>query len=120
MDMKRATGFYFIASRLKGCVRESDTVARFVSDEFILIMPGFNAIKNVSEVVKKITRLLKAPIPWKEQHLKVTASVGVAVFPDDAEDSEMQKMAADAAMYQAKNLGRNRYQFHSSNTNEQG
>jgi diguanylate cyclase (GGDEF)-like protein len=107
-----------VAKRLEECVRGEDTVARFAGDEFILLLSGLSFMIDVNVVAAKIAVELTKPIPYKSFSLNISASIGVAVYPDDANNAEMLLKAADVAMYHAKNRGRNRYQFYSSEMNK--
>ena len=107
-----------VAKRLEACVRGEDTVARFAGDEFILLLSGLNFMIDVNVVAAKIAVEITKSIAYKSFSLNISASIGVAVYPDDATTGEMLLKAADVAMYHAKNRGRNRYQFYSSEMNK--
>ena len=107
-----------VAKRLEECVRGEDTVARFAGDEFILLLSGLNFMIDVNVVAAKIAVEITKSIAYKSFSLNISASIGVAVYPDDATTGEMLLKAADVAMYHAKNRGRNRYQFYSSEMNK--
>ena len=106
------------ARRLKACLRESDTVSRFGGDEFVALMPVIKSPDDASEVGQKIVDTIAAPYLLKSQTCNVTASVGIALYPDDGEDEETLTRKADSAMYSAKQEGRNRYRFYSKATGE--
>jgi len=106
-----------VARRLEDCVRSEDTVARFAGDEFIILLSGLNFMLDVNVVAAKIALEMSKPIDYKSTSLNISASIGVSVYPDDAENAELLLKAADVAMYHAKNQGRNRYQFYSSEMN---
>jgi len=99
-----------VAERLRGTVRLEDTVARLSGDEFCIIIrdcsPG-----QVARTAKAIVEVLNLPFRLEARDAEVGASIGIAMFPDDGESSEHLMKNADAAMYQAKALGRNRYCF---------
>jgi diguanylate cyclase (GGDEF)-like protein/PAS domain S-box-containing protein len=100
-----------IAGRLKGAIRASDTLSRFGGDEFILLLPE---VHHPETTAAAAARLLDAIAPAHDvgQHeLKVSACIGVSVYPDDGEDGETLIKNADVAMYQAKAKGGSRYQF---------
>ncbi|MFO7817370.1 MAG: GGDEF domain-containing protein [Desulfovibrionales bacterium] len=98
------------AERLNAAVRKSDTVARFGGDEFVLLLPELKDIEDAIRVAQKIVENFRSPFPTNTHQLIVTASIGIAVCPDDGSDEATLLKNADIAMYQAKQAGRNRYQ----------
>lgn len=106
-----------IADRLSGWIRPGDTVARLGGDEFMLVMPDLALENDVADLARKILGIVSAPMPLDGQELVVTASLGVALFPKDGESAAALLMNADAAMYRAKELGRNSVQFYASEMN---
>ncbi len=104
-----------VAERLRSCVRESDTVARLAGDEFTIILPHVNVHADAAVVAEKILAALAAPFQLDGHEIRTSASIGIALYPDDARDEEDLVKLADAAMYTAKTQGRNLYRFHSSN-----
>lgn len=101
-----------VAERLKGCVRESDTVARLGGDEFTVILTDVGHPDEVAHVANKIVEAFRQPIFVESHELFVSASVGISVFPEDGRELEQLTRNADAAMYRAKEIGRNNYQFY--------
>jgi diguanylate cyclase (GGDEF)-like protein len=102
-----------IANRLRTAVRASDTVCRYAGDEFVLLLRHVVSREDVGRISEKLLHLLEAPLTLNDgSELHLTASVGVAFFPEDGEKPEELIRRADAAMYGAKGLGRNRYQFY--------
>jgi len=97
-----------VAQRLLDCVREQDTVSRQGGDEFIAVLPETDAI-GAELVAEKILQSIIQSYSIEGHDLRVTASIGIAVYPDHAQDSESLIKYADVAMYQAKEGGRNRY-----------
>lgn len=100
-----------VASRLRGCVREDDTVARLGGDEFVLLVTRLESLSDCADLLTRVLTALAQPILIEGQALGVTGSAGVTLFPQDAGDADTLLRHADHAMYQAKQLGRNRYQF---------
>ncbi len=98
-----------VAGRLLGCVRSSDTVSRQGGDEFVVLLADIVRIKDAVACAEKMLTALDAPYSIAEHELRLTASIGVAIFPDDAAEGDALLRCADAAMYQAKYNGRNNY-----------
>lgn len=101
-----------VAQRLLHCLRSSDTVARFGGDEFVVLLPAIPQLQDVVTVAEKITDTLSQPFALNGYTIPVTTSIGVSVYPSDAENAEALIRNADMAMYQAKGLGKNRYMLH--------
>lgn len=108
-----------VASRLVTCVRESDTVARLGGDEFVIVLAEIDDPGHPDVVARRILEALKDPIRLCGREIFVTASLGIASSPADGEDPETLFRNADAAMYQAKEAGRNQYRFFSPKLNLQ-
>lgn len=106
-----------VAERISHCLREGDTVARLGGDEFIVMLPEIENSQKAAHVAHKILDCLSAPFEIGSSELYITASIGISVCPDDAEDIDGLLANADAAMYHAKKLGKNNYQFFTSNMN---
>jgi diguanylate cyclase (GGDEF)-like protein len=100
-----------VATRLGESVRESDAVARFGGDEFVLLLTDVADQQAAAAVAEKIIARLSAPYAAGGVELTVGASIGVALFPDDADDVDALIAQADAAMYDAKRDGRGCYRF---------
>jgi diguanylate cyclase (GGDEF)-like protein len=93
-----------VAARLAGAVRESDTAARLGGDEFVLILPG-TPLDGAVATSRTLSELIGAPIMFDSRPLKVGASIGIAVYPEQGRDGPLLLAAADAAMYDAKRNG---------------
>lgn len=100
-----------IALRLTSCVRKSDTVARLGGDEFVLLLPQIANPDSAAVIAENIIRTVVKSWVYKGQELVVCASVGISIFPNDGEEAEILIKKADKAMFHAKELGKNNYQF---------
>ncbi len=105
------------ATRLGGCIRGTDTLARLGGDEFTVVMPHLDDPRNAPIVARRIIDVLDRPFDLDGQEGTVSASIGIAVYPDDAEDADELVRAADAAMYKAKQEGKANYQFYAGTLN---
>jgi diguanylate cyclase (GGDEF)-like protein/PAS domain S-box-containing protein len=101
------------ASRLTENLRAGDTVARLGGDEFIVLLEDVPDPVYVGSVSRKLIRALAAPFTIGEREYRMTASIGVSVYPADGDDAETLLKHADAAMYRAKEQGRNGFEFYS-------
>ncbi len=104
-----------VAARLITCLRNEDTVARIGGDEFVFILPDIDhptAAAGAARVAQKVLDAVRHPFVVQNRELFVTASIGIAIAPNDGDDSETLVKNADSAMYRAKEAGRNHYQFH--------
>jgi diguanylate cyclase (GGDEF)-like protein/PAS domain S-box-containing protein len=107
-----------VAVRLQSAVRQGDTVARISGDEFAVVLADLARAEDAALVAQKIIDRLSAAVEVHGNEVFVTASVGIAVFPADGGDAETLIGAADAAMYRAKQSGRNAYQFFTAEINQ--
>ncbi len=96
-----------VAERLKRAVRSSDTVARVGGDEFVVVMPDIMSIHDVEQCGQNLVQWITPSISVDEHEVHVTASIGACIYPDFASDSKHLLKRADAAMYAAKEDGRN-------------
>lgn len=101
------------AERIRGCLREEDLVARLGGDEFCVLMSTRNGEASIRLVAEKIVAALAEPLFAAGQSLRVSASVGVSVYPEDGLEPETLIKRADLAMYQGKKGGRNQVRFFS-------
>ncbi|MGS0826933.1 EAL domain-containing protein [Shewanella sp. 0m-8] len=99
------------AKRLKACIRETDVVARLGGDEFTVVLSGISDIKGVDKVAKQILARIAEPYCLGEETAYISASIGITLYPDDAETIEGLLNHADQAMYAAKDEGRNRFHY---------
>ncbi len=103
-----------IAGRLRHCVREGDTISRLGGDEFTVILPALGTAADAATVAEKILRVFAEPLRLADQEFHITASVGISLAPHDGDDMESLIKNADTAMYRAKELGRNNFQFYTA------
>jgi len=103
-----------IAARLGGCLRETDTVARLGGDEFVILLEDVHGTHTVTRLAQNVLHNLSRSLPVEDHELYPTASIGISRYPNDADNAEDLMKCADAAMYLAKERGRNNYQFFSA------
>jgi diguanylate cyclase (GGDEF)-like protein len=106
-----------VANRLKSCVRDSDTVARLGGDEFVVLLPEPDDAKHAAIIAQKILAAAARPFTLMGQEFRVTASIGISMYPQDGLDEQTLTKNADIAMYQAKAEGKNNFQFYSEALN---
>jgi diguanylate cyclase (GGDEF)-like protein len=106
-----------VAERIRSSIRDEDTVARFGGDEFTVLIHIIGKIEDAGKIAQKVLDSMKAPIRIDERDFVVTCSIGVSIYPVDGADSETLIRNADTAMYRAKDLGRNSYQFYAATMN---
>lgn len=108
-----------VANKISQCIRKSDTIARLGGDEFIILLPNITELFFLEKLAKKILAEAAKPVSLSNGHQAIiTASIGISVFPDDADNTETLLKNADTAMYRAKELGKNRYCFYTSEMND--
>ncbi|MEE4246300.1 MAG: EAL domain-containing protein [Kangiellaceae bacterium] len=105
-------------ARLKDIIREEDTLARLGGDEFVIILNEVEDTEDIITVVEKIVEQFNQHFNLSSYVVNSTMSIGVCVYPTDGNDVEELMKAADAAMYKAKEVGRNTYAFYESRMNE--
>jgi diguanylate cyclase (GGDEF)-like protein len=106
-----------VAVRLRGCVRASDTVARLGGDEFVVLLPEIGHSDDAAIVAQKILAVVAKPFTLIGQEFRVTVSIGISSYPADGLDEQTLTKNADIAMYQAKEGGKNNFQFYSKARN---
>ena len=107
-----------VAERFRECAREQDTVARLGGDEFVVVLTGVKDVADVAVAANRILGAMATEIEVQGHMLSVTSSLGISVFPDNGADPETLVKNADAAMYCAKDKGRNSFQFFTQDMNE--
>jgi diguanylate cyclase (GGDEF)-like protein/PAS domain S-box-containing protein len=100
-----------VAKRLMACIRRSDTVSRLGGDEFVVLLSQVEHAEDAAFSARKILRALTAPHSIDNKNLDINVSIGVSTYPSDGQDAEGLINRADNAMYEAKQHGRNNYQF---------
>ena len=108
-----------VAARLRGALRDSDTVARLSGDEFVAILSEHRDEPLTPDIVQRLMDAVAQPVMLGTKEFFVTCSIGVAVYPSDGTPSENLIEHADIAMYRAKKLGRNNFQFYTPAMNEE-
>lgn len=118
-----------VAERLKRVLRQSDVVARATQqptsiisrlggDEFTVLSTNFANLNHIANLTERITQAIEQPIIWQDQTITLSASIGISVYPDDASDLDTLIKNADTAMYEAKEKGRNNFQFFQHQMND--
>jgi diguanylate cyclase (GGDEF)-like protein/PAS domain S-box-containing protein len=107
-----------VAKRLRTTLRETDTIARLGGDEFVVLLESYKNDDNISHVARKMLQSIGEPMQLGSHTVSVSPSIGIAVYPDDALDANSLLKHADVAMYHAKDLGRNNFQFFIAEMNE--
>jgi diguanylate cyclase (GGDEF)-like protein len=106
-----------VAQRFKQQIRSSDTLARLGGDEFVVVATNLGTELNASYIAQNLIDTLQAPFQICGKDLHISTSIGIAIFPDDGNDTETLIRNADLAMYSAKEAGRNRFCFYSKEMN---
>ena len=106
-----------VAKRLKTCLRDSDAAARLGGDEFVVLLPELDEERYGSTVAQKILTAIARPFTLLGQEFRITASIGISIYPQDGLDEQTLTKNADIAMYQAKQDGKNNFQFYSEKIN---
>jgi len=101
-----------VGTRLTGIIRASDTAARIGGDEFILVMLETNHMEDATVIAQKILDSFTEPLLIDGHQLRLSTSIGIAIYPEDAEDLETLTKKSDAALYYAKGHGRNQFKFY--------
>ena len=103
-----------VAGRLKGCVREDDTIARLGGDEFAIVLSGLTHVDHVHTLANKILIAMKQPYIINEHELYVKTSMGISLYPNDGDNAEILLKNADIAMHHMREHGGNNYTFYVS------
>lgn len=109
-----------VAQRLNQCIRETDTLARLGGDEFTVILNNLNTNYDIENIARIILELLEQPFPLNNGiDASISASIGIAMYPEDGEDDVTLIRHADAAMYRVKETGRNGFEFFTAEMNRE-
>ena len=103
----------YLAKRIKNILRKDDLFARIGGDEFVIILDPLKTREDAALMAEKILAVVREPIEVQNYHLNTTASIGIAIYPDDGSEKSDIIKHADSAMYHAKEGGKDRYEFYS-------
>jgi diguanylate cyclase (GGDEF)-like protein/PAS domain S-box-containing protein len=106
-----------VAERLKETVRESDTVARIGGDEFNILLTDLTRVEDACATIRKVIDCFQVPFQIVGHELHVTTSIGISIYPDDSTEIDTLFRYADIALYHAKELGKNTYEFYNPTIN---
>ena len=106
-----------VSRQMADCIRKGDTLSRLGGDEFVVTLEGLGNADDAAQVARKILAALRKPIRIGGHLLNTTCSMGISIFPNDADDGRELMKNADTAMYHAKEIGRNNFQFFSPEMN---
>jgi len=108
-----------VTSRLTQVLRVDDTIARIGGDEFVVLLESFRGNSQLAQIAQKIINAIEEPVCLNENMVSIGASIGIALYPEDASNSDELLRNADVAMYHAKQLGRNTFQFFTQRMNHE-
>ena len=100
-----------VSRRLSGLLRVDDTISRIGGDEFVVLLENYKGRQYLGKIAQKIINAVELPVMLQDHQVSIGASIGIALYPKDASDSSSLLRHADIAMYHAKQLGRNNFQF---------
>ena len=106
-----------VAARLSGSLRKGDTVACFGGDEFVVIMRGIAKTSDLELLVTRLSEVVAQPLTLGDETVQISASIGIALYPQDGDNEQLLLRNADTAMYRAKELGRNNHQYYTEELN---
>lgn len=106
------------AQRLRSCVRETDIVARLGGDEFTIILSNIDNTESIERIAQEILKSLAEPFLLGVETAYISTSIGITLYPDDAKEADVLLKNADQAMYAAKRLGRNRFNYFTASMQE--
>ncbi|HLO49496.1 MAG TPA: diguanylate cyclase [Kamptonema sp.] len=100
-----------VVKRLSSCLREGDTIARWGGDEFIILLSHISRVKDAAAIAQRILEVLQPDFNLEGNIVAIGSSIGIAIYPTDGEDGDSLMKKADAALYRAKEEGRNNFRF---------
>ncbi len=106
-------------TRLLGCLRQEDILARWGGDEFTMCLPDLRSTDDVAVVCQRLLEVMRQPFAIDDHTLQISISIGIALFPQDGDDLASLLRSADSALYRVKESGRNHYRFYCLGLNEQ-
>jgi diguanylate cyclase (GGDEF)-like protein/PAS domain S-box-containing protein len=106
-----------VVNRLKQCCRQGDLLARWGGDEFTMVLPHISAREDAAAIAQRLLEVLHSSFEVEEHCLRITCSIGIAIYPEDGRDTVTLLKNADTALYQAKTQGRNDYQYYALKLN---
>ncbi|MCL6473037.1 MAG: PAS domain S-box protein [Firmicutes bacterium] len=106
-----------VAKRLKKCISEDSTIARFGGDEFVILLPQVNSAEDAAKTAQEIFEVMKPPFVSEERELYITTSIGISLYPYDGKDTQTLLRNAEVALYRAKEQSRNKYQLYTASMN---
>ncbi len=106
-----------VVERLRGCLRDADTISRQGGDEFVILLPNLRDLAIISGIAQHIIECFSDPFEIDNYSINATFSIGVSLYPDDGKEFDMLLRNADTALYQAKDSGRDTYRFFSEKMN---
>jgi len=108
-----------VATKLKKVLRESDFIARWGGDEFVVILENLHTASDAALVAKNIINALQTPLTIQKHKLLTTASIGISLYPDNGNDAQTLIKHADSAMYLAKDEGKNNYRYYTQDLSKE-
>ncbi|MFC1671338.1 putative bifunctional diguanylate cyclase/phosphodiesterase [Spirochaetota bacterium] len=108
-----------VSKKLLSCIRVDDTISRIGGDEFNILLPEIKSIKDAVEISRRVLKAFKTPIKIEDKDIYITPSMGISIYPDDGDENLILQKNADLALYHAKDMGGNNYQFFSEKMNEE-
>jgi diguanylate cyclase (GGDEF)-like protein len=107
-----------VSERLLQLLRMNDTVARIGGDEFMIVLPEISSSQDAGIIAQKMIHSFETPFMFDDHELRITTSIGIALYPADGKDVETLIKHADMAMYSAKAMGRNAYRYYGDHGNQ--
>lgn len=104
-----------VGTRMRNCLRHTDKIARMGGDEFYILIEDLNESHYAADIAQKLLQEVMRPVVIRGKNCYVSASIGISIYPDDGDSPQTLLKNADKAMYRVKNVGKNGYQFFSTN-----